>query len=205
MSETEWFKRLAEVPGVGYEPPQPLPRPALRNARPKVVTYDDVGGRKLRSLMWPSSAGGETSASPVQSHSPSDPRNASTQEILANLGEALELPGLPSDYHFAIQSAAGALWSRRKEDPSLIETSMELYLLDLRLVEAQPQAIRDEYSQQPSYYAVEGLSCLVDIYTREGSIREALAVSKRGERFGQAVHVDTLEAQVAALNAEPLP
>jgi hypothetical protein len=204
--EIDWFNRLAEVPGVGYEPQQPLPRPALWNARPQIFSYDDGEGRKVKSLMWPSEDGGETSASPAQSHGLSDRRNASAREVTANLRETLELPGDAGDYHFALQLSADALWARRKEDPSLIETVVELCLLNIRLIEARPEAVTDQYAKGPiSYYSVTAFRRLVDVYRREGLVREALAVSRRGERFDQAVDLEELEAQVAALDAEPVP
>lgn len=156
--------------------------------------------------MWPSEDGGETSASPAQSHGLSNARNASAREVIANLRETLELPGNARDYHFALQLSADALWARRKEDPSLVETVVDLCLLNIRLIEARPEAVIDEYAKGPiSYYSVTALSRLVDVYRREGLVREALAIARRGERFDQAVDLEELEAQVAALDAELAP
>ena len=42
----------------------------------------------------------------------------------------------------------------------------------------------------------------MNVYRREGLIREALAIARRGGRFTQDVDIEELEAQVAALAAE---
>ena len=208
-----WFRRMGDIPGLEYEPPVPIDRTALTNhdAVPDVDRHE-FEGRIIESLWWSYAEDGEevgTSASPVQAvaFSGDDNRELATKTVLRRLWEALELPGEASDYHFAIQSAAAALWGRRSAEPEVLESFEHLNVLDIRLIEAVPDAIRDEYAEvrpgRSEFYTVSAFRNLINLYTREGFLREALGVAQVAERFGQGEHVDAeLQERLAALQTE---
>ncbi len=185
---------------MNYRSPQPVGRLALANARPKTSSFK-LDGKTIRSVTWPMEDGGETSASPAAQHQ-IDLRGTSSKKVLANLRETLELPGTVSDYHFAIQATTDALWSRRHSDPSLIETAVDLSTLDVELIEAHPEAIRDEFAKEESYYSAPAFERLTHVYLREGLLRDALRIARLGRRFDQAVDVEEVEGCVAASDAE---
>jgi hypothetical protein len=200
VSEFTWYKRFGDVPGVAYQSPRPVRQLKFAGARPKIETFK-LDGRTITSTLWPSEEGGETSASPAAQHG-IDPKGVTSERVLANLREALELPGTVSDYHFALQGAADALWPRRRDDPALIEIVVDLSHLDVQLVAAHPEAISDEFAKEKSYYAADAFRRLTDIYLREGLPRAALEVARLGRRFDQAIDVDEIESCIAAIDGE---
>jgi hypothetical protein len=127
----------------------------------------------------------------------------SRDELVRWVWEGLELPGEPSDYHFLLQGAVERLWSRRRDDPDgllLVET---FAYLDLALVEAAPQAVvLDEADPARGFVHILTLDRMLTLLEREGALREALALSRRAERFGERYRREPLEAKVAALDGE---
>ncbi len=194
-----WFRRLGDIPGIEWSSPGVdrlrLPR---HDARPELRGYE-FEGRRQESLWWE----GGTSASPAQAWVQID-NEQSSEQIVNRLYEALELPGEPTDYHFAIQSVAALLWSRRRQDPNLLIRIEELSWLDIHLIEACPEAISFESQGSESYYGVAAFHTLLLLYEREGYIDDAIAILKRSERFGHDVSADRerLEAKQAAIGAE---
>jgi hypothetical protein len=199
-----WFRRLGDIPGIEWSSPGVdrirLPR---HDARPELRGYE-FEGRRQESLWWE----GGTSASPAQAWAQQAwaqiDDEQSSEQILNRLYEALELPGEPSDYHFAIQGVAAMLWRRRRQDPSLLMRVEELSWLDIRLVEACPAAITFENQGSESYFGVAAFQTLLSLYEREGYIDDAIAVLKRSEHFRHDVSADRerLEAKQAAITAE---
>ena len=127
--------------------------------------------------------------------------------MLKRLWEGLELPGEPSDYHFAIQGAAGALWARRAAEPEVLAWFEHLSWLDLRLVQAVPDAVRDEFAGahpgRQEFFSVSAFHSLISLYSREGLLQEALEVAQLAQRFGQGEDaLADLEERFAALRAE---
>ncbi len=102
-----------------------------------------------------------------------------------NCLEGLELPGVPSDYHFMIQSTVGELWKRRREEPAGISDVERLCWLDLDLIDARPDCVTYENDEGSSFYAIAGFGMLINLFEREGALHEALEVAQRAERFGQ--------------------
>src|SRR5438128_2270202 len=100
-----WFKRLADVPDVGYPGSPGIDRRTLlgHDDQPKLEVWSDLDGRQHEWLNWPLRGvpDGSTSASPASEHARELEDDASAEGILRNLYEALELPGTLSDYHFA--------------------------------------------------------------------------------------------------------
>ena len=106
----EWFERLADVPGVSYAGSAEVDRRRLpgHNLKPRLQVFE-FDGRRHESLEW-ERGDMSTSASPAHERAFQDLREQATEAILRNLNEALELPGELKDYHFGIQTTAGALW-----------------------------------------------------------------------------------------------
>lgn len=202
----KWFRRLSEVPGVGYQGSPGVDRTRLRghNAVPKVSvsTWD---GKRHESLTWTiGSVSG--SASPAQSHgfTPA-PGTESPQKSMQRMYEALELPGTLGDYHFIIQRCCGQLsdWRTRHSEPWVFAELEKLCWLDIHLVEAHPNTVASDRAEGPAYYTVTAFSTLIRLYEQEGYLHEALDVAERAERFGSGGKaVEELRAKVANLEAE---
>jgi hypothetical protein len=140
----EWFQRFGDIPGVSYSTPGSIDRRRLpgADARPQVHTFDGE-----RHLSWPGEEGSgiiSTSASPAHQRGSTDLAAVSTAAVLQHLGETLELPGEPTDYHFAIQTVLEVLWKRRRTEPAVLGTVEQLAWLDLSLAQARPDAVSTE-------------------------------------------------------------
>lgn len=196
-----WFRRFAEIPGVAYEAPG-FDRRRLKghNAVPEVHTIDrdqDVPGPR-QTLWW-----GSGSASPAHDRAFVDWNAMPTAKVLRKVAEALEVPGQPTDYHFAIQGAATALWSRRRAEPEVLDEVERLCWLDIRLIQARPDAISDEYRPEGGFHSVTAFKTLITLYEREGALREALEVATLAERFDQlGEKAEELRERLAVLEAE---
>lgn len=192
-----WFRRLGDIQGVDVSGLPAVDRSKVRDhdAVPEVHEYEFDGERR-QSLWW-----GETSASPARDRLEYDVKAVSTQEVLRNLAEALEVPGEPSDYHFLLQGTAEQLWSRRKHEPDVVRWVLKLCQLDMALIAAQPDAVTDDTTGD--FYRISSISLAVRIYEREGYLREALEICDWAARFGQCADERTkLQERLSALEAE---
>jgi hypothetical protein len=203
----DWFPRLADIPNVGYAGHPGMNRSRLpgQNAKPR-VRVSTVDGRQHESIEWPSRDGG-TSASPVDQHlsETTGDKAQSSEELLQRLREALELPGEPTDYHFAIQRCIEELWAwrRRREQPWLLAEIEQLCWLDIRLIEAMPRSIAFEHHGEQRFYAVAAFDHLIQLYEREGFVEEALDVARRATRFRpEFPKLQDLEQRAATLASE---
>jgi len=161
MPSARWFPRFGDVPGVDFAPPPGVSRSRLpgHNARP-TISHFEFDGRRRESLSWPSKDG-TTSQSPASQHaSASSSQDASSTDLLLHLYEVLELPGLLTDYHFAIQGCAGKLWERRRDEPRALADVERLSLLDIHLVEAHPNLFRQDTNEEHSLPGICGLWAL---------------------------------------------
>lgn len=212
---TTWYRRMGDIPGLDYEPPVEIDRTSLagHDAVPEVHRHDPLPGvhEEPWETLWWSYSGQETSASPAHgvafSEDDGTVRRASSSQILDRLWKGLELPGIASDYHHLISGALGSLsgWHRRRREPELVTWIEWLALLDLRLVEAQPESVWFEQrpGQDGQWAQVPALWTLCSIYEAEGFLDEALSIAKRGARFDQLTDVMAdYEARRSALQAE---
>jgi len=199
----DWFRRFGDIPSVAYQTPPSVDRRRLRESEaiPEVHVHEFEGKRK-EILWWPAKDGGG-SASPAHCRAFGNSREASTVELLKNCFEGLELPGQPSDYHFLIQGCASELWKRRRREPEVLDDVEKLCLLDIRLIEAFPDSVRVEFAEEASFFRVESFSLLIELYEREGSLREALDVAERAVRYGQGIEArDRLAERLASVESE---
>jgi hypothetical protein len=203
----EWFRRLADIPEVDYEPPVTIERRSLpgHDFEPRVGT---VGEDEKESLWWPPidrSVEQTTSAVVTQHLAPAlTGDGVSGEALIRRLWEALELPGRPRDYHVALQNTAIQLSGRRhRAEPGAVRAAEQIALLDCRLVEMKPScAERDDEDGGVSYVWSVGMLC--DLYMREGFLAEALAFARKARpgADGTATHVRGLEARLEALRVE---
>jgi len=200
----DWFRRFGDIPGVTYagEPrvdPRRLPG---YGAVPKVDVYDFEGERR-ESVLWPE-RGGETSASPAHRRAFSDLRDITTARLVKNVYEGLELSGEPRDYHFLLQGCASELWKRRRNEPDVLDEVEKLCKLDIELVRSRPEAVTDEYGDEPSFYSILTFAILIDLYEREGFLAEALEVAELAARYGQGdkERIDLMERISAVKNED---
>jgi hypothetical protein len=205
-----WFRRMGDIPGLDYEPLVSIERTKLarHDAEPRVDRYE-FKGRVRESLWWDDEDGeGGTSASPAHQVAFGGlDKDLPTSTLLKRLSEGLELPGEASDYHFAIQGVAGALWNRRNREPEVLGWYERLNWLDIQLVQAWPDAVRDEFTDaQPrrsQFYSVTAFGSLTQLYSREGLLQDALKVARLAEQFNQGENlVADVEERLAALRAE---
>ena len=88
------------------------------------------------------------------------------------LRENLDLPGKPTDYHFAIQHVISMLSSRRFETPSTLAEIERLCLLDIQLIEAEPSEFRihrEDEAEDGRYMQMSCFQLLVQLYENEGA------------------------------------
>jgi hypothetical protein len=200
VKDATWYRRLADVPGIAYAGDAVLrSRLAERDVVPRVERYS-FRGERTTSLMWPT-AEGTTSASPAHRLAFSLASEQSSVGIRVDALAALELPGQPMDYHFAMQGAADLLWKRRREEPEHLPFVEWLSWLDVSLVEVHPEWFKIAPSRD-EYLAISAFQRLVGVYEVEGFLRDALAAAERFARFRPSVDLTDLRTRVARLDAE---
>lgn len=204
MKSAQWYRRLAEVPRLHYQSDPAIERTSLphHNAVPEIHHYE-FQGKRSDYLSW-RTPGGSTSASPAHSWQTKRKKGETeAQTALRQLRETLELPGVLSDYYFAIQHTHEALWKHRREELWVLPVVEELCWLNIRLVETYPDVVRLEHDSESRFVHILAFGTLMTLYEREGFLKEALEVAHRAARFeNQTGAVDPLEARLAALNAE---
>lgn len=201
---TKWFRRLGEIPCVRYDTPQDIDRLHLpdHNLVPELHEFE-FDGRRHESLSWRTREG-STSASPAHGwETEPRPGESPAQTALRQLFETFELPGVASDYHFAIARCNEALWKYRREETWVIEQIESLCWLDIRLLDACPEAISFEREGEIQYANVEAFYRLINLYENDGYLKEALEVARCAVRFNQAQnYFESLQERVAQLEAE---
>ena len=205
MNDERWFPRFAEIPGIKYETPPNLDFSALPGrGRVPEIEYYNINGKRHVSLNWKS---GDiiTSASPAHEWK-TLPRGGESPAatLLRQVYETLELPGILSDYHFAIQHAHEALRKYVGKEiwvPAYIE---KLCLLDVQLLDKYPETIVFESIKNEIHYArASAFTRLIDLYEKEGYLREALQIAKIAERLEQGSGiVEELEARINLMETE---
>ena len=198
----KWYSRLADVPGVSYVGSSTVDRTKLdgHDLKPEVHEFE-LDGKVRRSLSWPLTGGGSTSASPVHQRAFGGGKAFAHVE-LRRLEETLELPGELSDYHFAIQGTAKAVFDGRRHDFALLKEVERLCWLDIALIEAHPEIAEYEPGK---FFRVVGYDLLMRLYEGEGYFAEALEVAERSARLGQEYSLDRAEKlrrRLAELDAE---
>lgn len=198
----EWFRRLADVPGVPYEGSPSIDRSRLdgHDSEPTLHEFE-FDGEVRRSLNWPT-LGGSTSASPVHRRAFGSRDAESAYSALRELEETLELPGALSDYHFAIQGTCQVVFDQRRQDFKLLEEVERLCWLDVALIEAHPSVAEYEPGK---FFRVVGYDLLMRLYEGEGYFSEALEVAERSGRLGQEYSLERaqkLRTRLAELGAE---
>jgi hypothetical protein len=177
---------MAAVPGVGYggQPQIDPKRLPGYGARPRVRKSSDGEDLAGVYVTWELPGGETTSLSPVASHTSFGERQA-WADVLRQVYEALELPGTPSDYHFALLRAYELLWKQRRESPEVLPHIERLCLLDIALVENRPETVRHSDGPTPFTARVPAFSYLTTLYEREGFLNEALTIARRAADLGQ--------------------
>lgn len=204
MQDTNWFRRLAEVPGVSYSGHAEVDRRKLpgHDLQPEVFTFGSHE-RQQNSLLWETQEGSSSQSPASRWGLRGDLRRAATVSVLRIAYEALELPGTISDYHFVLLLAVEALWGRRRQDPDTLADLERLCLLDISLVEAHPEILRIDGGDETSSIRVPAFQYLTLLYERDGFLGDALAIARRGSSLGQTgSDVEQLEGRVAAARAE---
>ncbi len=201
----DWFRRLADVPGVPYEGSLSIDRSKLDgyDSEPTVSEFE-FGGEVHRSLHW-ATPEGSTSASPVHRRAFAAKDAASPGAELRRLEETLELPGTLSDYHFAIQGTCQAVFDQRRRDFALLEEVERLCWLDVALIEAHPGVAEYEPGK---FFRVVGYELLMRLYEGEGYFAEALEVAERSTRLGQEyslARAERLRTRLAELVSDDGP
>jgi hypothetical protein len=111
------------------------------------------------------------------------------------------LPGRISDYHWAINACCITLWEQRHTEPWVAHTIERLCWLAIRLYETHCEG-------QGGH--TFGYSKLVEMYSREGYLHEAIALVQRAQLKDTAAGAqieytqiyESLQKRMAALEAE---
>lgn len=206
MRSTAWYPRLGDIPGITYVTPPGIDRSSLprHDARPKVERFKDLDGNTIESLWWDEPGGGGTSQSPASSRADRGRTDLSGPKALERLREVFELPGEPSDYHFAILHALDLIWSDSDRNPQGLTSIEELVRLDIDLCRAAPDAASRIEDGTRGWYQIPGIGRLVRMYEREGAWHEALELAQLAATEFDQLHdeVEKLTERVAALEAE---
>lgn len=194
-----WYPRFAAIPGVAYATPVGLTPSTLPGygQKPKIHRFDGMDP----SLQW-----GNTSASPARQHETgTDARTLPTERLLSHLAEVLELPGEPSDYHFAIQGVAGLLRRRTAGTPALYSELERLCWLDIQLIQAAPASVAIDSFTETQYVHIMTIEWLLQLYLNEGQLTDAVRVAGIAEHFEQGGYTKSVaaaRARLAAVNDE---
>ena len=212
----EWFHRLGDIPGLDYDTPAGIVRSAIpgHDTEPEVNRVELSDGTLYESLSWPRTVApppGEEDRfahlAPVQAYLQAFYHAAERQpadQLIQRIHESLELPGRGSDYHFALQQAASQLRSGMLEAPEVLSHVEALAWLDIRLVLAYPQAASSEVEDERfRHYIVEAFDTLINLYSTEGFLNEALEVARLAQRLNQGdQRVAALEERLATIRGE---
>jgi hypothetical protein len=193
--KTSWFARMADIPGIRFSGSPGVDRRRLAEAhvRPRV---------EFGHLAWPT-VDGSTSASPAHGRAFGRQTPEGTEALVRWVWEGLELPGIPSDYHFLLQHAVDSLWSRRGSAPEGLYHMEVFGSLDLVLVEATPYAVLiNEADPGSGFLQISTFDRMLALLEREGALRDAVTFSRRASRFGDRYRREDLEAKVVALDEE---
>lgn len=187
-----WFRRLADVPGVGY-----AGSPGVERTR--LPGHDAVPEIEYDSLFW----NDRTSASPAAEYGfDEDRRSFNSAQVVRHVRETVELPGAPDDYHFVLQDGVAHLWRLRTESPEGLDVLEEFALLDLRLIEAAPWCVQwPDEDGDASFVSLSGIDRLIVLLEREGAHREALAVAERLAVFDNTNRLERIRERVATLDS----
>jgi hypothetical protein len=192
--EYEWFSKLADIPGVAWEPPPELtasPEQHLRSARP----VRDPDGYSSIGVAWVADdgtlIGGGYSRDKSAAEIALDARyrddvEADEHVIVDAAAAALVLPGTRHDYH----SALGSLADAETLEPEWIERAL---IADLQLILGNPAAAlispRWQYTGSLQSMAYSSIRRLMALYVNEGFLVDA----------------ERVEATIDALPGEPHP
>lgn len=186
-----WFSSLDQVPGVEWQPLLPIDVAKLpnRDAVMRVETNDWGTGHVYVNEEWFKSSGERLNGAPADEHRDDQRRAATPADTAKRVSEGLALPGTPSSYHFLIIGAAGALYSRRAQDPRVFSWIERLCLADIQMIEGlgdvaeARDANREDWDGTtfPPFPSYDQLSSL---YIREGFVADACAIEERLDALG---------------------
>ncbi|MEX2324060.1 MAG: hypothetical protein WEA29_09865 [Acidimicrobiia bacterium] len=201
----EWYETLADIIGA-YEPLADVDRSRLRGAdfRPRPSEWTMPDGTEVWRWDSISQPGVEEGQSPVSQRA-YDPLPEDLEHVRRTISETLLLPGEASDYHFALLGAYDALWRIRRQHPSISDLIEKLCLLDVRLVEARPEAVRMPGAARNAFVSIPAFQRLFSLYLDEGYLAEALEIAERAVPFGQSPDLTNLRERLAVLLAEVAP
>lgn len=187
-----WFERLADVPGIDYQPFAAVDRERLpgHDARP------------LGSGLWPIPTGSAVSSPAWWWMMHHQGKSNSPTDVRQRMAEALELPGYLGDYASSIGMGAEALWRLRAHAgwvPAEVETLCWLQIQLAELVREDPEVRAD----QAHPVRLSGAEMLIDLYAREGYLNEAVEVAETIIQLGQPCpRVEGLRERMSRVRAE---
>lgn len=204
MNDEKWFPRFAEIPSIKYDPPKGLNFNTLpgRGKVPEISFYE-FDGKRRKSIMW--KYGDVTSgASPAHAWETKPlPNESEAATLLRQVYETLELPGTLSDYHFALQRTHDGLNKFIGKESWVLSEIEKLCWLNIRLLENYPETISYENDDGVHYARALAFNRLINLYEKEGYLRDALEVAKIAVRFDYGSDVvDDLEERIKLLESE---
>ncbi len=192
----QWFPRFGDIPEIEYRCPVEIDTTTL----PQHATHPGRNG------FWPVTdvPGSSTTASPARQRfnqlaqqSP-DP-NASQYRA----AEALELPGYLTDYALILSRAIAELWVLRARAgwiPEALERWCRLGFRLAAIYQENPSAFAETLFDSPG---VVGASTLIELYSREGYLLEAIEIAEHAASLGyQAPELDSLKMRLDNIRHE---
>lgn len=206
MPSFEWFRQLADVPGIVWQPPvavdldphwtgaQPLiPAVEEADADYTFVTWIDASGNRLTDQM--------VFASPAEAVSRQIEEGETTLAVLTALSACLSLPGTRRDYFDALERGSSRLARLDDEDPTRmawVEALLWLAVSLLRTGLEETLVPFDAKVEERSVYlsaAASPYRTLVWLYQQEGFLKEAAAVIGELEQLPAGVGQRQVDAE----------
>jgi hypothetical protein len=197
MPDFEWFRAFGEVPGINWASPVAVSvRPPLTTARPVVerepdftfVRWVDEQGQRLPDRFG--------FGSPASTLGHADLDQETTVAVVTRATNALSLPGTRGDYFQVIESTMFDLWRLDDGDPTRNGWLEHVAWLGVELLRAGieqavvPVNAPPERRQDYLKMAARPYSTLVDLYRRDGYLREAASVYAEFEALPIEEHRD---------------
>lgn len=193
----QWFARFGDIPAIEYHAPVIVDRTML----PEHAAHPDQYG------FWPIAGVPERRSS----GSPASQRlyDGDVQRVVDpyrhqhKAAVALECPGYPRDYALILDRVIWHLWILRAQAGWVLEALETWCRLGVRLAaiyQEDPSAFGDAPSDSPG---VVGARTLIELYSREGYLREAIQIAEEVAILGyQDPELESIKMRLDNLRRE---
>ncbi len=199
MTGRDWVQRIGAISGLHHETAANINVRGLPGygLTPSVRKYSFEGAARA-DLEWRWPDGSTTGYSPSSAWVNVEGEFTAAEKVL-RLDESLELPGTPSEYHFALLRTYEFLWPSRRRQCEILSDIERLCLLDIQLVETVPSIINSD----GVIFSVPAFIHLIQLYELDGYLEDAFHLARRAAAIGQNEdNVNRLEKRTSESRSE---